>query len=201
VIAAHRGQRQIKENTMTIAPNPRNIALARRRRITAAASTLLVAAGALAAGALGPAAPANAIPNCGNAPCPPPAPINTTPVPAPGPQFVSIAYSPDSRKAGFANSNGAQVTADKGAMVKCQKSGGRQCRIVITATNQCAALIGETPNGGDPNPGPSQVATGATPADAYNAAQAEFEAMQGIGFNQDVIVVRCADGTGWGGDS
>jgi hypothetical protein len=186
---------------MAIESNPRKTALARRRPIAAAASTLLVAAGALAVAALGPAAPANAIPNCGNTPCPPPTPVNTTSAPAPGPQFVSIAYSPDSRRSGWANSTGRQVMADKGAMLKCQQSGGRQCRIVITATNQCAALIGETPNGGDPNPGPFQVAIGATPADAYNAAQAEFEAMPGIGFNEDVTVVRCADGTGWGADT
>jgi Domain of unknown function (DUF4189) len=100
-----------------------NAAPARRRRITAA--TLLVAAGALAAGAFGPAAPANA---------------------DAGGQWVVIAYSPDNGIHGWANNRNTYQEALDAAMFNCRGFGGGQCTLGAFSHNQCAAVAADIGN-------------------------------------------------------
>ena len=104
---------------MTVDSTP-NTAAARRRRITAA--TLLVAAGALAAGVLGPAAPANA---------------------DAGGQWVVIAYSPDNGIHGWANNRNTYQEALDAAMFNCRGFGGTNCVLGAFSHNQCAAVVAD----------------------------------------------------------
>jgi hypothetical protein len=87
-----------------------------RRRITAS-SMLFAATGAVVAGALGAAAPANAGSDL----------------------YVAVAYSAESSKPGVAihaNENQARINA----LVNCQNSGGNHCVSFGTAKNTCIAL-------------------------------------------------------------
>jgi hypothetical protein len=142
---------------MTTDSTPSNSAL--RRRISAAA-TVLVTAGALAGIAFGPAAPANAIPNCGNTPCPPPSPIPHPTGPPPAQQYDAIAVAADynhnspSGNAlfdgvfGYANNQPNQAAANSAAVSMCQSysNGAQPCQVVIGddnpngGLNQCVAL-------------------------------------------------------------
>jgi hypothetical protein len=137
---------------------PSNSAL--RRRVSAAA-TVLVTAGALAGIAFGPAAPANAIPNCGNAPCPPPGTTAPRPTgPPPVQQYDAIAVAGDIQHNapsgnalfdgvfGYANNQPNQAAANSAAVSMCQSysDGAQPCQVVIGdddpngGLNQCVAL-------------------------------------------------------------
>jgi hypothetical protein len=166
------------EETMTTRSTPRNTPI-RRHRITAAA-TLLLAAGALAL-----AAPANAV-----HPGPP------TPPPPRGADYVAIAFSPENGAHGWENNQGLLSVADNDAVANCQHFGGSQCRIVVTARNQCAALYASTPDqNGQSNGykwGPPHVGTGPTP---YAAEQAAVDP-GGVPVDDTglPLIIRCATG-------
>jgi hypothetical protein len=87
----------------------------RRRRM---AGTLLVAAGAAVAGALGAASPAQADQYT----------------------YLQIVYSPATGAYGWANGSESPTDLYNRAMGYCQSYGGTDCRLLGTAVNSCGAL-------------------------------------------------------------
>ena len=96
--------------------NHRNT-FARRRRT--AAATMLVAAGAVALGAISATAPANA----------------TT-----GGKFAAVAYSPETGSYGYWSGAPTFEGANFGALNECTQHGGNHCLLAAWAQNGCVAL-------------------------------------------------------------
>jgi hypothetical protein len=86
-----------------------------RRRM---ASAMLVAAGAVVAGALGSASPAHADQYT----------------------YLAIVYSPATGAYGWANGSDTPANLYNRAMQYCQNAGGTDCRLLGDAVNSCAAL-------------------------------------------------------------
>ena len=87
-----------------------------RRRATAA--TLLVAASATIAGALGAAAPAHADEYT----------------------YLAIVYSPATGAYGWANGADTPANLYNSAMTQCQNGGGTDCRLLVDFVNSCGTL-------------------------------------------------------------
>ena len=103
------------------------------RRITAAA----LLAGAIAAGGLGAAASAGALP--------PIKPIPLPPRPAAGAQTSSIAYSPETGIWTNWTNAPSYENADSAALNLCQDRNGTHCQVVGRAgINKCVALAVDT---------------------------------------------------------
>ena len=83
------------------------------------AATMLVAAGAVAVGALSATAPANA----------------TT-----GGKFAAIAYSPETGSFGYWSGAPTFEGANFGALNECTQHGGNHCLLAAWAQNGCVAL-------------------------------------------------------------
>jgi Domain of unknown function (DUF4189) len=95
-----------------------------RRRM---ASAMLIAAGAVIAGALGSASPAHADEYT----------------------YLQIVYSPATGAYGWANGSQSPTDLYNRAMGYCQSYGGTDCRLLGTAVNSCGALavhVGEPGN-------------------------------------------------------
>jgi hypothetical protein len=99
--------------------NTVNTAHNRQRRVNrAAVATMLVAAGAAVAGALGAAATAHA--------------DETT--------YLAIVYSPATGAYGSANGADSPANLYNSAMTQCQSRGGTDCRLLVDFVNECGAL-------------------------------------------------------------
>jgi hypothetical protein len=90
---------------------------ARRRRM--AAATMLVAAGAVAVGAVSATAPANA---------------------TAGGKFAAVAYSPETGSFGYWTNAPTFQGANVGALNQCTQNGGNHCLLAAWAQNGCVAL-------------------------------------------------------------
>ncbi len=108
----------------------------RQRRATkAGVATMLVAAGAAIAGALGAAVPAHAEEYT----------------------YLAIVYSPATGAYGWANGADTPANLYNSAMTQCQNRGGTDCHLLDDAVNSCAALAVQVGNpaqyrvGGAPN--------------------------------------------------
>jgi hypothetical protein len=86
--------------------------------IKIAAATMLVATGAVLAGALGAAAPANAQAD----------------------KFVAISYSPETGAYGWGNNYDNLDSAMVRSLAECQNYGGNHCVFLAWSKNGCAAL-------------------------------------------------------------
>jgi Domain of unknown function (DUF4189) len=86
--------------------------------IKIAAATMLAAAGAVVAGALGAAAPANAQAD----------------------KFVAISYSPETGSYGWGNNYDSLDGARIRSLSECQNFGGNHCVFLAWSRNGCAAL-------------------------------------------------------------
>ena len=105
--------------------NTVHIAHDRQRRLTrATVATMLVAAGAAVAGALGAAAPAHA--------------DETT--------YLAIVYSPATGAYGSANGADSPANLYNSAMTQCQNRGGTDCRLLVDFVNSCGALAVQVGN-------------------------------------------------------
>jgi hypothetical protein len=96
-----------------------------RHRHAKAATTILAGAAAIAVGALGPAAPANA--DAGN-------------------QYVVIAYSPVNGAHGWVNNVNSFDQAYHSAIGLCVKFGGQECQLGAWDHGGCAAVIADVGN-------------------------------------------------------
>ncbi len=141
-------------------PQPRG-----RRRITAGA--LLLAAGAIGLGALGPMAPADAAGT-----------------------WVALAWAPNSAALGWANNEASQQSAINDALAMCQHNGGTDCVVPVYGENDCAAIAYYPWPKDPPNSAPMLAETGLQPT----LGAAEYQAThQDSGF--EVLVARCSTGT------
>jgi hypothetical protein len=164
----------LKEIAMTTASTSRNPDRTRRHRISTV--TLLVAASAITAGALGAAAPAYA-----------------------DDTYVAEAFSQDNGSHGWANGRGSYDEAAAAAVNTCVHPpagvGGKQCQVVAWARNACAAFAVFSPNGtADHKWGVANGTWGATISDANVKAAAA----NGGG---EVVIDRCSTDSnppGWG---
>lgn len=112
-----------------------------RRRITAA--TLLIAAGAIAAGGLG-AATANARPIVPTVPGKPGAPVQVGP--ASPTQFSAIAFSSETGVWATSVNAGSRSDANIGAQSACANAGGSHCVLTDIAQDKCTALAVDAVN-------------------------------------------------------
>jgi hypothetical protein len=97
----------------------------RQQRATkATVATMLVAAGAAIAGALGAAVPAHA--------------EETT--------YLAIVYSPATGAYGWANGADSPANLYNSAMTQCQNRGGTDCRLLVDFVNSCGALAVQVGN-------------------------------------------------------
>lgn len=123
------------EDAMTNQSTPRPTAVTVKQRITAAA-TLLLAAGAIIVGSLGPAVTAHADTT---PPPPPPGRPGSPGSGGPGP-YVAIAFSPDNGSHGWVNNAYNYQQAVDGAVANCTRFGGHQCQLAAWDDTGCAAL-------------------------------------------------------------
>jgi hypothetical protein len=128
VNAARPGRDDLKEHTMSTNTST-------RRRITAA--TLLIAAGAVAAGGLG-AATANARPIVPGIPGKPGTPAQVSPT-SPT-QYSAIALSAETGVWATWVNAGSRNDAYVNALSACQNAGGSQCVVTDIAESKCTAL-------------------------------------------------------------
>jgi hypothetical protein len=137
----------------------------RRRSVTAAA--LLLAAGAIGAGALGPVAPANAAGS-----------------------WVALAWAPNNAALGWANNEASAQSARTDALAMCQHNGGTDCVVPVYGENDCAAIAYYPWPKDPPNSAPMLADTGLQ----TTLGAAEYQAThQDTGFQ--LLVSRCSTGT------
>lgn len=137
----------------------------RRRRITAA--TLLLAAGAIGVGTLGPIAPANAAGT-----------------------WVALAWAPNNAALGWANNEASEQSARNDALAMCQHNGGTDCVVPVYGENDCAAIAYYPWPKDPPNSAPMLADTGLQ----ATLSAAEYQAThQDTGFQ--LLVSRCSTGT------
>jgi hypothetical protein len=102
------------------------------------------------------------IPSAGNPGCIPPnqpnspyyqgnANVDSEPAPPPpvrwGDRWGAISIDPTDSKAGSSVNQTSERSAKKRSMDICAEDGGRQCKVVLTFVNQCAAIAVPTENG------------------------------------------------------
>jgi len=147
---------------MTASSTPHHV---RRGRITAA--TLLLAAGAIGAAALGSTAPANA-----------------------SGSWVALAWSSDNAALGWANNEASQQAAISDATAMCQRNGGEHCVVPVYGENDCAAIAYHPWPANPPNSAPMLAETGLQ----STIGAAEYQAThQDSGFQ--LLVSRCSTGS------
>ena len=95
-----------------------------RRMTKGTVATMLVAAGAALAGALGAAVPAHA--------------EETT--------YLAIVYSPATGAYGWANGADTPANLYNSAMAQCQNRGGTDCHLLVDFVNSCGALAVQVGN-------------------------------------------------------
>jgi Domain of unknown function (DUF4189) len=106
--------------------------------------------------------------------------------------YVAIAFSSNNGSHGWENNQPTFDGAVKGAMNNCRTHGGNQCKLVVSASNACAALFAAPPAGDIHVWGPPHTGTGPT----LDAAERAATAPGGVPVEDTGIplIVRCSSG-------